>query len=120
LSGRSIFELRSRIPIGRQIIPVGIIGADKIYLPCSRPFLEPLFALNSSIGVGAFLSINEKMLSISFRESLKRFIFMLKNSRFQVAGDADVQRTPWLVRYDVNEEALFHLDQLGQEIGSPA
>lgn len=75
--------------------------------------------MNSRMRVGTFFGINQKMQPVSFREAFDRSIFVLKDSRFQVASDAYVKRAPRFVRYDIDEETFSHLEHQTKKLDRP-
>ena len=66
--------------------------------------------MDSSAGVDTLFDINQTVQPVSFREPFDGSIFVLMDSGFQVASNAYVKRTPRLVCYDIDEEALSHLE----------
>src|SRR6185312_17454251 len=96
------------IPGSGQIVPVRIVGADKVDLPGSRPFLQPLLAMNSVCGSGVFLEVDECFHVVLFRKPIDQTLLVLKNTRLDVACHAHIERAPWFACENVDEKALRH------------
>jgi hypothetical protein len=67
---------------------------DQFDLPRTRPFLEPLFALDSKFDLIELFEVHEPMHAVSSAESVDGVGPVLVNAADKIVGYADVERAP--------------------------
>lgn len=91
----------SRQVVGK-VFPIRIAGMDQPDLPRPWPALQAGLALDRRRHIGVRLTIHQPIQSIAPGERRPNTRFMLRNPAHQIAGDAEIQRSIWSVRHDVN------------------
>ena len=94
-------------PAVAQVAPLWVIAFDQRNLFLTPPVFELFFTCNGSGHRRVALKKHEARDVVFCGERSWRSLFMLKDSPFQVAGNADVQNTA-LAAQDVNVVGFLH------------
>src|SRR3954463_7872073 len=85
-----------------KIVPVRIESDNLPDLPCARPMLDVVLALNSIADVVELLEIHQPLQSVSPGETCDEPGAMLIDATYEVARHADIQNTVPTVRHNVD------------------
>lgn len=98
----------------RQIMPVGVLALDKVDLPLPVPPLQLLFAQDGSLHRAELLEADEGTDAIFASEATDEAVAMLDKPLKEVAGHADIKRSPRLAGKDVDARIALSRHVLGR------
>jgi len=91
-----------------EVVPLRVLGLDKLNFPGSPPFLQPLLAGDCILSRLENFVVDEHLYAVLLGEALDCANPMFVNAARKVRGNADIERAVATAGEDIDEEQLLH------------
>src|SRR5438105_6135080 len=91
-----------------DVVPLGVLGENKIDFPSARPMLHVSLTLDCRANVVVALSPDQKFEAVLPGETIRYTFPMLPNTAGKIAGDSNIKRTVWSVGHNIDPSALHN------------
>src|SRR5664279_5642839 len=93
-----------------EIVPIRIRSDNHSYLPCTRPVLDIVLALDGIPDVVKPLEIDEPVQSVSFGKAFDETRPMFEHAADQINRHPDIKNAVWSIGQNVNVSAACHVE----------